>query len=290
MTNFTRYLLSKRTIDDRALNRHVWQTLHDAVGKHEQLLRVLEVGAGVGTMVERLAEWGLLRGGEYTAVDANPDCIATARQRLGSRHANIDLTWETADLFDFAAQAPPQQWNLLIAHALLDLLDLPQALPRLFHLLQPGGLFYFTLNFDSGTIFQPPLVGDTAVETAYHQTMDSRPGGSQTGRQLFHQVQRAGGQVLAMGSSDWVVHPVAGTYPADEAFFLHFILDTMENALNDHPHLDSSLLPDWLTQRRAQVQAGQLVYIAHQIDLVGVVHNAAKPQPKSSKVAQIAQI
>lgn len=276
MTNFTRYLLSKRTIDDRALNRHVWQTLHDGVAERGQPLRVLEVGAGVGTMVERLAEWGLLSGGgEYTAVDANPDCIATARQRLGSRHATTDLIWQTADLFDFAAQSPPQQWDLLIAHALLDLLDLPQALPHLFNLLQPGGLFYFTLNFDGGTIFQPPLPGDTAVETAYHQTMDSRPGGSQTGRQLFHQIQRAGGQVLAMGSSDWVVHPVNGRYPADEAFFLHFILDTMENALHNHPQLDSSLLPDWLTQRRAQVQAGQLVYIAHQIDLVGVVRKVA---------------
>jgi SAM-dependent methyltransferase len=271
MSDFIRYLLAKRTIDDRALNRHVWQTLQTEVARRDQPLRVLEVGAGVGTMVERLAAWGLLTGGEYTAVDANPTCIATARQRLDSRHAGIDLIWQTADLFDFAAQSQPRQWDLLIAHALLDLLDLPQALPVLFDLLRPGGLFYFTLNFDGGTIFQPPLVGDTAVETAYHQTMDGRPGGSQTGRRLFHAVQRAGGQVLAMGSSDWVVHPVNGRYPADEAYFLHFILDTMAGALADHPDLDTRLLPDWLAQRRAQVQAGQLVYIAHQLDLAGVV-------------------
>ncbi len=274
MTTFTRSLLSKRTIDDRALNGHVWHTLQMEVTRRDRPLRVLEVGAGVGTMVERLAAWGLLTGGEYTAVDANPACIATARQRLGTRHAGIDLTWQTADLFEFAAQSSSQRWDLLIAHALLDLLDLPHTLPLLFNLLQPDGLFYFTLNFDGGTIFQPPLPGDTAVETAYHQTMDGRPGGSQTGRQLFHQVQRAGGQVLAMGSSDWVVHPVNGRYPADEAFFLHFILDTMENALSDHPALDSGLLPDWLHQRRAQVQAGQLVYIAHQLDLAGVVRSA----------------
>lgn len=274
MSDFIRYLLAKRTIDDRALNGHVWQTLQTKVARREQALRVLEVGAGVGTMVERLAAWGLLNGGEYTAVDTNPTCIATARQRLGSRHAGIDLIWQTADLFDFAAQSRPQQWDLLIAHALLDLLDLPQALPVLFDLLRPGGLFYFTLNFDGGTIFQPTLVGDTAVETAYHQTMDSRPGGSQTGRQLFHAVQRAGGQVLAMGSSDWVVHPLNGRYPADEAFFLHFILDTMAGALADHPDLDAHLLRDWLAQRRAQVQASQLVYIAHQLDLVGVVRSS----------------
>jgi SAM-dependent methyltransferase len=284
VSDFIRYLLAKRTIDDRALNRHVWQRLQTEVARRGQPLRVLEVGAGVGTMVERLANWGLLSGGEYTAVDANPTCTNIARQRLGTRHANIDLIWQTADLFDFAAQSQPQQWVLLIAHALLDLLDLTQALPVLFNLLQPGGFFYFTLNFDGGTIFQPSLVGDTAVETAYHQTMDGRPGGSQTGRRLFHAVQQVGGQVLAMGSSDWVVHPVAGDYPADEAFFLHFILDTMENALSNHPDLDSSQLQDWLTQRRAQVQAGQLVYIAHQLDLVGVVRRPLSTHYSTSNI------
>ncbi|MFO7537665.1 MAG: class I SAM-dependent methyltransferase [Chloroflexota bacterium] len=273
MNDFNRYLLAKRTIDDRALNRYVWQRLQTEVARLGRPLHLLEVGAGVGTMVERLVEWGLLSDGDYTAVDANPDCIANARRRLGERHATIDLIWQTADLFDFAAQAQPRRWDLLIAHALLDLLDLSQALPLLFNLLKPGGLFYFTLNFDGGTIFQPSLPGDRAVEQAYHQTMDSRPGGSQTGRRLFHQVQQAGGKVLALGSSDWVVHPVGSTYPADEAFFLHFILDTMAGALNSHPDLDSDQLQNWLRQRRSQVEAGQLVYIAHQLDMVGVVRS-----------------
>ena len=47
--DFTRYLASKRTVDDRALNRQVWQTLTDAVAGElapDRPLRVLEVGAG----------------------------------------------------------------------------------------------------------------------------------------------------------------------------------------------------------------------------------------------------
>lgn len=289
MSDFIRYLLAKRTVDDRALNRYVWQMLAKQVGNEPQPLRVLEVGAGVGTMVERLAAWGLLTSGSYTAVDADPTCITIARQRLGSRHKDLDLTWETADLFQFAAQAPPQQWDLLIAHALLDLVDLQQTLPALLRLLRPGGIFYFSLNFDGETIFQPALEGDRAVISAYHRTMDGRPGGSQTGRRLFHQVQQAGGRVLAMGSSDWVVHPVAQEgqllpevqplvtgkhvsephYPADETFFLHFILDTIAGALTDRPELEAGQRQSWLQQRRAQIEAGQLVYIAHQLDLVG---------------------
>ena len=50
--DFTRYLASKRTVDDRALNRQVWQTLADAVNGElmsDAPLRVLEVGAGIGT-------------------------------------------------------------------------------------------------------------------------------------------------------------------------------------------------------------------------------------------------
>jgi SAM-dependent methyltransferase len=289
MSDFIRYLLAKRTVDDRALNRYVWQMLAKQVGRQPQPLRVLEVGAGVGTMVERLVSWGLLTSGSYTAVDADPTCMTSARQRLGSRHKDLDLTWETADLFHFAAQAPRQKWDLLIAHALLDLVDLQQALPALMRLLRPGGLFYFTLNFDGETIFQPALEEDAAVISAYHRTMDGRPGGSQTGRRLFHQVQLAGGRVLAMGSSDWVVHPVAQEvhllpevqplvtgkyvseryYPADEAFFLHFILDTIAGALTDRPELNDGQRQSWLQQRRAQIEAGQLVYIAHQLDLVG---------------------
>jgi ubiquinone/menaquinone biosynthesis C-methylase UbiE len=267
--NFIRYLLAKRTVDDRALNRHVWQTLAAQVANRSQPLQLLEVGAGVGTMVERLVAWELLTAGHYTAVDANSNCIAHARQRLGDRYHHLDLTWQTADLLHFARKAPAQQWDLILAHALLDLVDVPQVLPQLFKLLRPGGLFYFSLNFDGATIFEPALPGDTAVLTAYHQAMDDRPGGSQTGRQLFHQVQAAGGQVLAMGSSDWVVYPQNGIYAADETFFLHYILDTIDEALANHTRPDAALRQSWLQQRRAQIEGRQLVYIAHQLDLVG---------------------
>ena len=73
MYDFTRYLAAKRSVDDRALNRHVWQTLAEALGAAapaDRPLRVLEVGAGIGTMVERCIEWGLFTRAEYTAVDS----------------------------------------------------------------------------------------------------------------------------------------------------------------------------------------------------------------------------
>ena len=71
---FTRYLAAKKSVDDRALNRHVWHSLAQAVSPAVQNgpVQVLEIGAGIGTMVERLVEWGLLHRATYTAIDAEP--------------------------------------------------------------------------------------------------------------------------------------------------------------------------------------------------------------------------
>ena len=49
---------------------------------------------------------------------------------------------------------------------------------------------------------------------------DGQPSGdSRTGRRLFHALRACGAEVLAAGSSDWVVHPVGGAYLHDEAYF-----------------------------------------------------------------------
>jgi hypothetical protein len=99
-----------------------------------------------------------------------------------------------------------------------------------------------------------------------------RPAGdSRTGRRLFHHLRDAGAPVLAAGSSDWVVSADPdGNYPGDEAYFLHSILSTIQNALRSRPDwVEPADLADWLAMRRRQLAAGELVYIAHQLDFVG---------------------
>ena len=55
-----RYLAAKKSVDDRALNWQVWQHLVAALPRAtpQQPLRILEVGAGIGSMVERLRAAG----------------------------------------------------------------------------------------------------------------------------------------------------------------------------------------------------------------------------------------
>ncbi|MBK8988412.1 MAG: class I SAM-dependent methyltransferase [Chloroflexi bacterium] len=275
--NFPRYLAAKKTVDDRALNGRVWQQLAQAVlaldGPH-----ILEVGAGIGTMVERWQERGLWPVGSYTAVDAQPENIRIAAERLAPLAKETPLTLTAVDIFDFIAQHNGRQtWDVLLAHAFLDLVDAPTALPGLFSLLRPGGLFYFTLNFDGATILQPTIDAafDAHVEALYHRTMDERlvngrpSGDSQTGRHLFHHLRRAGAQILAAGSSDWVVYGGPQGYPADEAYFLHFIVHTLHEALRGHPQLDQDTFNAWITHRHAQIESGELIYIAHQLDFLG---------------------
>jgi hypothetical protein len=84
--------------------------------------------------------------------------------------------------------------------------------------------------------------------------------------------------VLAAGSSDWVVFSGANGYPADEAYFLHHIIHTIGMALTGHPDLDAQRLDSWVAQRHAQIDQGALVYIAHQLDVLGRV-----PEPMEKR-------
>src|SRR3974390_2635436 len=54
--DYARYLAAKTTVDDRALNRHVLSELRRLMPPGAP--RVLEVGAGLGTMGARLLDWG----------------------------------------------------------------------------------------------------------------------------------------------------------------------------------------------------------------------------------------
>jgi hypothetical protein len=299
--SFTRYLSAKKSVDDRALNRHVWQTLAQYLpkGSPDAPVKILEAGAGIGTMIERMLEWELLDYAEYTALDSQSENIHHALKRLpdwacrrGYQVETISVNYLTLkrgakqisvkfhiiDLFDFINLYHNQQrWDLLVAHAFLDLVNIPRSLPLFFQLCKKNGLFYFSLNFDGMTILEPIIdpVLDEHIQQLYHRTMDERiingqpSGDSCTGRHLFKNLTNAGAHILDAGASDWIVFPSKHGYPQDEAYFLHFIINTIRNALSDHPELDAARFSEWIDRRHAQVELSQLTYIAHQLDFVG---------------------
>ena len=296
---FTRYLAAKKSVDDRSLNRYVWDTLVEQIAEQDGPFRILEVGAGTGTMIERIMEWRLIDGEiNYTAIDAQSDNISEARRylhnwathhgvevrttpsglSLKNERSTLNATLHTADAFAYVeTQVKTPPFDLLIANAFIDLVNIPSALPKLFRALKPGGLFYFSLTFDGITAFEPVIDAtlDSQIEALYHADMEKRrwnnkpTGGSQAGRRLLRFVGNSDLELLAAGASDWVVTPHRGDYRGDEAYFLHFIIHTIETALTGHPDLDAKQFKSWIIDRHNQVDNGILFYIAHQLDILG---------------------
>jgi SAM-dependent methyltransferase len=290
-TGYARYLAAKTTVDDRALNRQVLAELRSLMPAGAP--RVLEVGAGLGTMVARLLDWGVIGSGEYVLLDTDRQLLDRSRWWLrdwaavrgvrcdllpdGLQVGDLRVRLVHAELGAYLQAAHGELADVLIANAVLDLVDIPAVLPGLLRLLVPRGVYWFTINYDGESSFAPGYAHDDQVMRAYHRDMDERirygrpAGESRTGRRLFHHLRDVGAPALAAGSSDWVVYPDPdGNYPADEAYFLHSILTTIRDALRHRPgQVEPADLADWMAVRCRQLAAGELVYIAHQLDFVG---------------------
>lgn len=286
--SFPHYLLSKQSVDDRALNKDVLSALR--ANLPSEPIRIIEVGAGIGTMVRRLVRWDVIRQCEYVLVDEMAENIEYAsawvevwaeeaglgversegnQVRVFDESRDVQLRFERADVFDFI-QKNKEPADLLIAHAFLDLLPMPESLTKLLSLTK--GLAWLTVNFDGVTTFEPTIDAglDARIERLYHETMDRRAtgGDSRSGRHLFGHLRNAGVKILEAGASDWVVYAKDDGYPDDEAYFLHFILHFFEESLTGQAGLDALAFANWLRERRAQIEHGELVYIAHQMDFL----------------------
>jgi hypothetical protein len=297
---YIRYLAAKKSVDDRALNRYVWQKLKASLppSTRRKPLRVIELGAGIGTMLERVVEWGLAPHLHYTIVEQNADYLAAfwsrcgskgsgqprtlqerqnERTKLATKHADCTVETVCADLYDVPTDPRRQgQYDLIIAHAVMDLVDAAEALPGFATMARPGGLLYLSLIYDGHTEFLPS--GDLEFERElldrYHLSMDQRvtdgrpSGGSRAARGTFAHLAALALPVLAVGGSDWIVYPQAGRYEAEEAYFLDMIIETIDRQLQQDTSMDSLRRTEWAAQRHGQVQAGELMLMARNMDFL----------------------
>ncbi len=291
-----RYLAAKKGIDDRALNRHVWDTLRATLpgSAGRGPLKILEIGAGIGTMLARVVDWGLLTGpATYVISDREEAHLLAARDYLGewAKRQGHDLSWqgqryarlqaagiEVALVFAVAGAEELAagtddlgRFDLLLAHAVLDLLDFPVVLPGLLRRLEEGGLAYLTCNFDGETVFLPEYDGEEEKEILrrYRGSMDKRlSGASRTGRRLLSFLQGPGLELLAAGSSDWLIHPRNRQYREGEAVFLQAILATVEQELAGQNGPSPPGLGAWASRRHHQLLAGELTFFARHLDLL----------------------
>jgi hypothetical protein len=289
-------LAAKKSIDDRALNRYVWTALCQALPQTTgaEPANIVEIGAGIGTMLARVVDWGLLTGpATYLATDCDAGHLRLARHFLAAwadergymlhwpekqhghlctTQAEIALVVEAVRAEEMACRTETRDsFHLVIAHAVLDLIDLPAVLPGLLAQLTSNGLAYCTCNFDGATHFLPEYPGGDEQEILrrYHASMEARrTGASRTGRRLLSLLQGPGLELLAAGSSDWVVHPRNLTYSEDEVLFLHALIATVEQELAGKSGPAPSGLAAWARTRHRQVEAGVLTFLARNLDLL----------------------
>jgi len=278
-----RYLYAKRTVDDRAIDRGVFDRLREELGGGESL-SAIEIGCGVGTGFTRFADWGLFPTGsavEYVGVDRRPETVSRAREhvvgwaeraghavdldgdaiRVGTGDRSFSVRFVADDARSVLADATDV--DVLIGQAIFDLLDLERALSRCLSALRSGGLLYAPITFDGLTAFEPGHPLDEQVLTRYHASMDDRAGHSETGRRLLSALPGSGAEVLAAAGSDWVVFP---PYSADEAYFLVHLTEFVRREL-----VDGDLGEDverWVETRRSQIDREELVFLAHNLDLL----------------------
>ena len=296
---YIRYLIAKQSIDDRSLNGHVRLRLTQCLPRtiSNRPLKVVEIGAGIGTMIDRAIKWQLAHKVHYTAIEKEPDFVQVLRQRFsdpylltGCRTEQIDAdkvriqgpfgVWTVAarctDIYDVMTPPPSEAADLLVAHAVMDLLNVERVLPVLCDLVRPGGLLYLSLNYNGNTRFLPkqPRPFEAHAMRRYDISMDQRridgrpSGHSRTGCRLLAVLAPLGLSLVATGSSDWLVHPIDGRYPDDDQFFLEVIVRTIFKTLKDDTTVDQHALKQWQRIRQDQIRSAGLIYMAHNLDLL----------------------
>jgi SAM-dependent methyltransferase len=293
---YIRYLAAKREIDDRALSQSVWRKLRRRLRQADRRgpLAVIEMGGGIGTMFDRVLDWALTPHLRYTLIEANRDYLAEFQSRLkplpfistdsenryhGQAPSGVTFALEMSCDDIYAAIDDPNmffRYDLVMAHAVMDLVNIPETLNGFQRLLRPGGLLYLTLNYDGVTCFLPqwePRFEEMLV-SRYHLSMDNRiiggrlSGSSQSGRQLILHLLSAKLPLIAVGNSDWIVFPQDGGYTRGEAFFLEMIVHTIERQSQQDGAVDHYKLAQWAKHRITQIAAGELIFMARNIDIL----------------------
>jgi len=102
--SFPHYLLSKQSVDDRALNKDVLSALR--ANLPQEPIRIIEVGAGIGTMLRRLVRWDVIRQAEVVLVDEMAENIEYASEwvKVWAEQAglSVERSGSSIRLFDEA--------------------------------------------------------------------------------------------------------------------------------------------------------------------------------------------
>jgi SAM-dependent methyltransferase len=299
--DFADYLEAKFALDERSLNPQVRQACLERIRHLRPLVRWLDVGTGTGAMVRRLYK-EIAGSLSITALDRDAGLLDAARATLGielerdgyrtltSRRGidahtpehRISIDTACCNLLDFEPRTAGH-FDLITAHALMDVVPLEATLSRFAAWLAPGGLVYATLTYDGETTLYPVYDDQNfegALLAAYDASMERRrvrgesTGGTHAGRRLHEALSRMGFDVIACGSSDWDITPVGGRYRDRDGDVLRVLLAFIRDEGERAAAIDPASLARWYVERSAAIDRAELGIIVHQLDMLAARRGA----------------
>lgn len=300
--DFRAYLDAKYPLDSRSLNRDVLENLKQALTAKPHL-RCLDLGTGTGAMPKRLIDLDLNASLDITGLDIDAGLLDLAAEQLAQKLRDLGFQteksghrisarrneqivrvhFECASVFDWIPGENIGNFDLISAHAFMDIVPLQPLVEKILDLLVPGGIFYSTLNYDGETALVP-VYSDEEYERNilehYNRSMELRringlpTGGARSGRRLLGALATAGFAVHSYGSSDWNITPVNGLYRDQDTLCLESLLCMIHGEASGNEIFGAGTLAAWHSDRSRAIDAGILGMIVHQLDILAV-----KPDP-----------
>jgi hypothetical protein len=289
---FAEFLEAKFALDERSLNRDVREAFRSALRSLPRI-ECLDVGAGTCATFRRLLHSGLTNPLTLTALDRDRGLLDIARRNaegwlralgLSPRMEDgaIQTRGERLAAMRVAAgelkdHRPDRIYNIITAHAFLDLSPLPQVLRQFAAWLQPGGYLYASINYDGDTALMPAYE-DAAFEARllrdYNDTMELRrvdgqaTGGAYCGRRLHALLPEYAFDIVARGGSDWNISPFAGEYRDGDAICLKALLEMIYGEGQRSGFFCQVELDRWHEERLRSLAERQLTLSVRQLDLL----------------------
>jgi SAM-dependent methyltransferase len=289
---FAEYLEAKFALDERSLNREVRAAFLNALRSLPRI-ECLDVGAGVGATFRRLLLSGLTTPLSLTALDRDRGLLDIARQDAEDRLRALGLEPRVEDgaiqtrserlaAMHFAScqlneHRPGRLYNVITAHAFLDLSPLPQSLRQFAAWLQPGGYLYASINYDGDTALAPSYQGSNFEATLlghYNKSMELRrvddqaTGGAYCGRRLQALLPEHAFDIVACGRSDWNIRPFEGEYRDSDAICLKALLDFIGSEGRRSKLFEADQIDRWRDDRLRSLQQRRLGMRISHLDLL----------------------
>ena len=177
---FSDYLQAKYALDSRSLNRDVLQLLlADLKSRHK--LRWLDLGTGTGAMIRRLIDCNIADSLDIVGVDTDRELLLSAKTILKNHLTNqgyavedrqpslvarragqsLRIRFECFSLLNPNPAIAASGYDLVTAHAVMDIVPLDAAVQQIMKVLDERGYFYATLNYDGDTSLIPTYSDQT---------------------------------------------------------------------------------------------------------------------------------